>query len=75
VLVIKAANKKTKKVTFSLSIPFAFAKLAMNTLPEDAKEALKEEGYDLDAIINTIVEKGEILKIESESSILKIWIE
>jgi tetratricopeptide (TPR) repeat protein len=75
VLVIKATNKKTKRVTFSLSIPFAFAKLAMDNLPEDAREALEEEGYDLDAIINTIVEKGEILKIESETSIFKIWIE
>jgi tetratricopeptide (TPR) repeat protein len=75
VLVIKSVNKKTKIETLSLKIPFALAKLAMNSLPEDAKEALREEGYDLEAIINTIVEKGEILKIESESSILKIWIE
>jgi tetratricopeptide (TPR) repeat protein len=75
VLVIKSANKKTKKETFSLKIPFALAELAMNSLPEDAKEALREEGYDLDAIINTIVEKGEILKIESKGSIFRIWIE
>jgi len=75
VLVIKATNKKTKRVTFSLSIPFAFAKLAMDNLPEDARDALEEEGYDLDAIINTVVDKGEILKIESETSIFKIWIE
>jgi tetratricopeptide (TPR) repeat protein len=75
VLVIKATNKKTKKVTFSLSLPFALAGLAMDSLPKDAKEELREKGYDLDAIINTIVKKGEILKIESEGSIIKIWIE
>jgi HEAT repeat protein len=74
-LVIKATNKKTKKVTFSLSIPFALAGLAMDSLPEDAKEELKEKGYDLEAIINAVVKKGEILKIESENSIIKIWIE
>jgi tetratricopeptide (TPR) repeat protein len=75
VLVIKSANKKTKEETFSLKIPFALAELAMNSLPEDAKEALREEGYDLDAIINTIVQKGEILKIESKTTIFRIWIE
>lgn len=75
VLVIKATNKKTKKVTFSLSIPFALAGLAMDSLPEDAKEELKEKGYDLDEIINAVVKKGEILKIESKTSIVKIWIE
>lgn len=74
-LVIKATNKKTKIETFSLSIPFALAGLAMDSLPEDAKEKLKEKGYDLEEIVNTIVKKGEILKIESKSSIFKIWIE
>jgi tetratricopeptide (TPR) repeat protein len=74
-LVIKATNKKTKKVTFSLSIPFALAGLAMDSLPEDAKEELKEKGYDLEEIINAVVKKGEILKIESEKSIIKIWLE
>ena len=75
VIVIKSTNKKTKIETFSLSIPFALAGLAMDSLPEDAKEELKEKGYDLDEIIKTIVEKGEILKIESEDAIFKIWIE
>ena len=75
VLVLKAANKKTKIETFSLRIPFALAGLAIDSLPKDAKEELKEKGYDLDAIINTIVEKGEILKIESKGSIFRIWIE
>jgi tetratricopeptide (TPR) repeat protein len=75
VLVIRAIDKKTKINTFSLSLPFSLATLAMDSLPEDAKEELKEKGYDLDKIIKTIVEKGEILKIESETSIFKIWIE
>lgn len=74
-LVFQAINKKTKIETFLLKIPFALASLAMDSLPEDAKEKLKEKGYDLEEIINTIVEKGEILKIESDSSIFKIWIE
>ena len=74
-LVIKAVSKKTKIETFSLSIPLALAGLAVDSLPEDAKEELKEKGYDLDEIINTIVEKGEILKIESENTIFKIWLE
>lgn len=74
-LVFQAINKKTKIETFLLKIPFALVSLAMDSLPKDAKEELKEEGYDLDAILKTVVEKGEILKIESEDSIFKIWIE
>lgn len=74
-IVIKSTNKKTKIETLSISIPFALAGLAIDSLPEDAKEELKEKGYDLDEIIKTIVEKGEILKIESEDAIFKIWIE
>lgn len=74
-LVFQAVNKKTKIETFLLKIPFSLAQLAMDSLPEDAKEALKEKGYDLDDIIDTIVQKGQILKIESEDTIFKIWIE
>jgi tetratricopeptide (TPR) repeat protein len=75
VLVIKAVNKKTKIETFSLTIPFALFGLAMDSLPDDAKKAVKEKGWDMDEIINTIVKKGEILKIESEDTIFKIWLE
>ena len=75
VLVIKAVNKKTKIETFSLTIPFALFGLAMDSLPDDAKEAMKEKGCDMDEILNTIVKKGEILKIESENTIFKIWLE
>jgi len=75
VLVIKAVNKKTKIETFSLTIPFALFGLAMDSLPDDAKEAMKEKGCDMDEIINTVVNKGEILKIESEDTIFKIWLE
>jgi len=75
VLVIKAVNKKTKIETFSLTIPFALFGLAMDSLPDDAKEAMKEKGCDMDEIINTVVKKGEILKIESEDTIFKIWLE
>ena len=74
-LVIQGVDKKTKTESFLLKFPFALAGLAMDSLPEDAKEKLKEKGYDLDEIINTVVKKGEILKIESEDGIFKIWIE
>ncbi|MGD2086199.1 MAG: tetratricopeptide repeat protein [Candidatus Aminicenantes bacterium] len=74
-LVFQSVNKKTKIETFILKIPFSLTQLAMDSLPEDAKEALKEKGYDLDEIINTVVQKGQILKIESKDSIFRIWIE
>jgi len=74
-LVIQSVDKKTKTESFLLKLPFALAGLAMDSLPEDAKEKLKEKGYDLDEIINAVVKKGEILKIESKDKIFKIWIE
>lgn len=68
-------NKRTRAVTFSLSIPWALADLALANIPEDAKSELRNEGYDLDRIFKEVVEGGRIIEIETEETIIKIWIE
>jgi len=74
-LVIKVTDKKTKKESFSFSISFALAQLALESLPDKEKKLLEEKGYRLEQILETIVKTGDILKIESEDGIFKIWIE
>lgn len=75
ILKIRIFDKKTKKESLSLNIPFVLAKLALNALPEEGKEVLQEKGYDIDSIIKTLTSSNEILRIENESTIYKIWIE
>jgi hypothetical protein len=74
-LKIRATDKWTKKITFNLNIPWALADLALANIPEEAKRQLRQEGYDLDRILRELVERGRIIEIETNDSVLKIWIE
>jgi hypothetical protein len=71
----KVINKNTRAETFSLSIPWALADLALANIPEDAKADLRKEGYDLDRILKEVIEGGRILEIATKEAIIKIWIE
>lgn len=71
----KVVNKKTRAETFSLSIPWALADLALANIPEEAKSELRKEGYDLDRIMKEIIEGGRIIEIETKDTIIKIWID
>jgi len=71
----RVINKKTRAETFSLSIPWALADLALANIPEDAKADLRKEGYDLDRILKEIIEGGRIIEIETKETIIKIWID
>lgn len=68
-------NKKLKKVTFSLTIPFMFGRLALESIPRNAKSKLKREGYDLDRLIKKLIDKRELLKIDDGDETVKIWID
>jgi len=64
---------------FKLSIPWALADLALSAIPEKDKAALRQEGYDLDKIVNDLIRmKGKLIEIESKETparVIKIWIE
>ncbi len=72
---IKIYDKKKKKETLSLSIPFLLAKLALEALPDEEKKLLKNKGYSIDSILEKIINSGELFKFEVEDIIIKIWIE
>lgn len=71
----RVVSKKTGAETFSLSIPWALADLALANIPEDAKAELRQEGYDLDRILKEVVEGGRIIEISTKDVVIKIWIE
>lgn len=72
---LRVIDKKTKKVSFSLSIPFLLAKLAMDALPEDGKEAMEEEGLDIERILNTLIKIPKLMRFETEDVIVELWLE
>ncbi len=68
---------KDGELTLKINIPWALADLALRSIEEEEKAALKKEGYDLDTIMKTLAEGGTIIYIENkeEGTIIKIWIE
>jgi tetratricopeptide (TPR) repeat protein len=75
ILRIQVYDKKTKRTSFSFNFPFMLARLALDSLPEKEKKLLRDKGYDLDKIVETLVDTGEILRIENKDGVIKIWIE
>lgn len=74
-LKFRVVSKKTGTETFSISIPWALADLALANIPEDAKADLRKEGYDLDRILKEVVQGGRIIEISTTDAVIKIWIE
>jgi tetratricopeptide (TPR) repeat protein len=65
-----------RKSNFSLDIPWALADLALAAIPDEVRDEMKKEGYDLDKIIRELTKvKGNIIEIKGEDSIIKIWID
>ncbi len=76
ILHIRSYEKDGKTIKLSLDIPWALADLALAAIPEEEKESMREEGYDLDKIMRELTEyKGNIIEIKSEDSVIKIWID
>jgi hypothetical protein len=74
-LCIRIYNTGEKEANFSLNIPWALADLALSSIPEEEKQTLREEGYDLDGIMEKLANiKGNILEIKDEDTIIKIRI-
>lgn len=72
---IKIYEKESGEDSFTLTIPFALARLALDAIPAEEKRELKKEGYDIDEIIKTLIEGKDVVKIETEDSVLSITID
>ena len=72
---IQAFDKKLKKESFSITIPFALAKLALDSVPGKEKEMLNQKGYNVDLLLATLAETRELVRIESDDIIFKVWID
>jgi len=76
ILKLRVYSRDEKEPEFSLNIPWALADLALSALSEEDKENLRQEGYDLDKIIDRLIkERGEIIRVVTKTKIFKIWIE
>ncbi len=75
VLKIRIWTKGEKNADLSLNIPWALADLTLSAILDSEEETLRKKGYDLEKIMKTIVDSREILRIESDESIIEIWIE
>lgn len=75
-LCIRVYDLGETEASFSLNIPWALADLALSSIPEEDKQEMRKEGYDLDEILKKLTKiKGNIIEIKGEDSFIKIWIE
>jgi tetratricopeptide (TPR) repeat protein len=72
---IRVAGRGDGGDKFSLSIPLALADLALKSLGAEEKRALKKEGYDVERLLEQLVDKGMRINIQDEESTIQIWIE
>lgn len=76
ILKIRIYKKGEKRAKFSINIPWALADLALGAISEKEKALMREKGYDIDRIIKELTEfKGNIIEIEGEETIIKMWID
>jgi len=72
---IQVTNRRTRKATFSIRIPFMLARLALEALPQAERKALQARGYSLDRIIRTLSSSREIIRLESGDDEVRLWVE
>lgn len=73
---IRVYEKETNRTKFSLNIPWALVDLVFGAIPEEEKTLIKGKGYDLNRIRDELMsERGYILMIEGETTIIKMWID
>jgi|GEM_PF-906011 len=73
-LKITVYDKIKKKFTMEISIPFALVKMALDSLPDEVSREFSDQDIKLDTIMDIIMEKREVFKMETQESIVKIWL-
>ncbi len=67
-----------KKPSVSINVPLGLAELVFKALPDDAREDLRKEGYDVENFWQKLEELGptQIIEIEGDDDThIKIWME
>lgn len=75
VLKIRVWKKGKKEAEVSINIPWALADLALQAIPDKDKLTIRKKGYDLDKIISELKKTKNIVEIQDEQTIIKIWID
>jgi len=74
-LKIRIIEKSNPDGKVSLSIPLALADLALKSLGVEERRALKKEGYNVDQLLEQLIDKGMKIDVQDEDSVIQIWIE
>jgi len=65
-----------REPVFSMDIPWALADLVFGAIPEEEKEVMRKEGYDVDRIADELTRfRGKIIEIRGNGTIIKIWVD
>jgi hypothetical protein len=76
ILKIRVRVRGQKEPELSFNIPWALADLALRAIPEEDRAALRKEGYDLDGIIDKLLNmKERIIRIFNKDRTIEIWID
>lgn len=74
-LKIYVAEKGDPKGKISIAIPLALADVALRSLGAQEKQALRKEGYNVDRLLEQLLDEGKKIDIQAEDVIVRIWIE
>jgi hypothetical protein len=75
---VRIWEKGSSKPQLSLNLPVFLADMVFNSLPEEARDELREEGFDADSFWSRLKSSGptDILSVEGEDgSRIEVWIE
>jgi hypothetical protein len=73
---IRIFEKGKKTASVSVNFPLALADLALQAMPEEDKNRIRQKGYDLDRLLDDLAKSREKrVRIEDEGNLIEIWIE
>ena len=73
---IRIYEKGKKAPTVSVNLPLSLADLALQAMPEEDKNRIKKQGYDLDRLLSDLAKSREkLVRIEGDGDLIEIWIE
>ncbi len=74
-LKIYVAEKGDPKGKIAIAIPLALADIALRSLGAQEKQALRKEGYNVDRLLEQLLDEGKKIDIQAEDVTVRIWIE